>query len=454
MGRTVLDSGAGLLNVGSAGDDHTGANPRAGGLAIKNNLASINAMTLDLYKKWRTPEHDGVDMTGVADSTTAMQNWLNAGIAGDPLLFTLGTPKISDELVASGSGLICLGMGINRSVITQSVANKNGIRFQIPGGGAPCGFFSNVGVVGPAANPTDLKAAFVLDASPGFKLDACDAGNFDIGVTFVNNNYNAKLYDFSCHRFNSCNVGIYLRGFDTGFEAGNDISFYDAVLSNRLANVIIGPGGGYHFFGGQFGTSGLAADRDDLAAIMLGIQYDSVVQSGTGTTTTGSCTGDFNGLSIEGVNRAWFIQSYDENTASFLNMGYTPSVTGLAAALGLFSAVNSKSSIFVFDGSQSIQNGGVFKTAIARITGAQSALCLREAPWQQGALTVNGVSRGRGTMRTLGAEAGVPQVSHGWCRTGSLPVYMMGNVWLRPSAASGAAVPQYSNDGGNTWQNI
>jgi len=386
-----------------------------------------------------------------------MQNWANLGVLGQPLFLPPGNYKINSTLSFSGLSLICQGAGSNVSRIFQTTAGIPGVRLNITGDGVatPCGYFSDIGVIGPVANPTDFQARILFDACRGFNTLRTDVGNFDIGYDFKNNCFNSSLYSPSCHRFNSCNIGIYLRGFDTQFNAGNDISIYDAILSNKLGCVVIGPNsGGYHFFGGQLGTSGLATNRDDLGAIMLGVTYDAVLQTGVGLLTTGGCTADFSGLSIEGVNRMWFIQSYDEDTCGFYNMGFTPSQTGANAALGILKMQNAKNSQFDFGGCLSIQAGGILQTAIASFAGGGSALCVREGPWQQGSLTVNGSGVSTRVMQSLAQQSNATSIGIGSARRSNLPIQMLGQMWLRGSTSTGGVLQFCTDNTGTTWTAI
>lgn len=399
----------------------------------------------------------GADPNGTADSTAALQTWATrgSGTSGVPTYLPPGNYKTLDTIVFSGLGLICQGSGATRSKINLQTAGIPGIRLNIGDSvGTPCGYLADLGVIGPAANPTDFKAGILWDSTKGFNTVRTDVGNFDIGYDFINNCFNSSLYNPSCHRFASCNVGIYLRGFDGAFQAGNDISIYDPILSNKLGAVVVGPGGGYHFFGGQFGTSGLAANRDDLAAIMLGVVYDTVLQTGIGSLTTGGCTADFTGLSIEGVNRAWFIQMYDEITAGFYNIGFTPSVAGANAALGILKMQNAKNSQIDFGGCLSIQAGGVLQTAVASFSGGGTGLLVREGPWNQGAITVNGSGLGTKVMLSLAQQSTTPSVGIGSGRRSSLPFQMLGQMWLRGSTSTGGVLQFAVDNTGTTWNPV
>jgi hypothetical protein len=401
-----------------------------------------------------------VDATGVSDSTAGLQAWINILTSTGAIGFLpAGTYKITDTLVASGNSIVLQGAGALTTKIVQATSGKTGFRVNITGDGlaTPCGYISDISVIGPAANPTDFKSGFLLDTCRGFDLVRCYVSNFDIGYDFINNCFNSAFYSCSTHRFGSCNIGMNLRGIEgAAFQAGNDISIFNPKFFGKLGAVVIGPNsGGYHFFGGQFGSTGLTANRDDLGNIMLGVVYDTVLQTGTGSLTTGSCTVDFNGLSIEGVTRTWFIQCYDEITAGFNNMGYTPSVTGANAALGLIKCTNAKQTQLVFQGGQSIQAGGVFQTAIASFAGGGSALgILEDCLWHQGSLTVNSVGVSALAMQSLGQQSNATSVSIAHARRANLGQIMLGQMWLRGSTSTGGVLQFCVDNAGTTWSAV
>jgi len=401
---------------------------------------------------YRRPSN--VDPNGVSDSTTGLQNWINAGIAGDPLWLPAGAYKVSDTLVASGKSLIMQGSG---ALITSIMApaGKVGLRLNITGDGiaTPSGYVADIAIIGPAANPTDFNSGILMDSCRGFDLVRTDVQNFDIGYDFKNNCFNSALYSPSCRRYSSCNVAINLRGREGGnFQSGNDISIFNPKFFAKLGAVVIGPNsGGFHFFGGQFGSSGLTSNRDDLGNVMLGVQYDSVLQTGTGTLTTGACSVDFHGVSLEGITRTWFIRCYDQITATFDSLGYTPSVTGSDAALGILKCTNAQQTQLAFIGAQQIQAGGVLQTAVASFAGGGSALGIYEELWQQGSLTVNGSALSALAMQSLGQQSNATSVSISHARRANLGQIMLGQMWLRGSTSTGGVLQFCTDNIGTTW---
>jgi hypothetical protein len=428
------------------------------GILQHTSNSAINTMMTELYAGIAL-QPTGADATGTVDSTTSLQNWINSLTStGRPGWLPAGTYKINDTLVASGQSLILQGSGALTTKIVQTTAGKVGIRFNITGDGlaTPCGYAADFSIAGPAANPTDFQSGILLDSCRGFDLIRTDVSNFDIGYDFKNNCFNSALYSPSVRRYSSCNIGINLRGMEGAqFQSGNDISIFNAKIFGKLGSVVIGPNsGGFHFFGGQFGSSGLTTNRDDLGNIMLGVQYDSVLQSGTGTLTTGACSADFHGISIEGVTRTWFIQCYDQITATFDSLGYTPSVTGADAALGILKCTNAQQTQLAFIGAHQIQSGGVLQTAIASFAGGGSALAIYEELWQQGSLTVNGVGVGARVMQSLGQQSNATSVSISYARRANLGQIMLGQMWLRGSTTTGGVLQYCTDNAGTTWSSV
>lgn len=222
-----------------------------------------------------TPENNGLvvdrnNNAGAATQTTAsLTSWGRSAIAnGDIGELNGGLFATNDIVDWSGSNsdgsINIAGAGPQKTVILPSSNSiAAGLRINIPGNTSSKGKISNIGVRGPS-RPASLaidgvgnvstngKTAILLDATTCLTLDRMEADGFDIGMDLKNNCFNCATYDFSVPRTYNTNVGINIR---TGTQSGSDLKFYNSVLSAYVSPVCAaGSGGGYFFYGGQFGA--------------------------------------------------------------------------------------------------------------------------------------------------------------------------------------------------------
>lgn len=298
---------------------------------------------------FRLPEHNGrpVDRTGESDVTDALNAWLDAGIAnGDPMFLPAGTYRTGDELVAEGrmdDTMFLMGAGTRRAVIAPTRNTHDGLRVRIPGARAK-GRLQGIGVASTAPLPDtpNGRAAFVVDDTPLLILSDLDAMGFDIGFDFVNNCFNCAGYNIATPRFDTVNCGLNLREC---IQSGSDLHFYNTSFGGRRhAVAIAGRGGGYHFFGGQWGANTAALPLgDDFGVIQLGYDYASQsVLGGLGPIL-------FSGLAIEGPKNSWMIRSFEEVVATFNQFSFLASAR-TDRCLGILKMTEAHNSVLTFTG--------------------------------------------------------------------------------------------------------
>ena len=187
----------------------------------------------------------GADPTGVADSTTAIQNAINAGIAQSrPVYIPSGTYKTTSTIT-----------------IDFNSANYGGVSFKIYGDGgtsviAPTSFAAPVISINQAVNWVDalfqienfsINAAVTTDYTGltvgqyGFYFtpipNGGDAGVeiFNVGVYYCDVGFYCLSNQFCTYknvRASRCNVGFYLTTYPgSSYGGGNSSTFYDTFIT-------------------------------------------------------------------------------------------------------------------------------------------------------------------------------------------------------------------------------
>ena len=352
----------------------------------------------------RLPEHNGVavDNTGQWDVTDALNAWLAAGVAnGDPMFLPAGVYRTGGELVASGRDgdtIHFFGAGAQRSVIAPASNGRNGLRVAIPGIRAK-GRVQGIGVRCAQPLPTwpNGAAAFMIDGTPLLVLSDLDAVGFDVGFDFINNCYNCSGYNLATPRFDSANCGLNLR---EGVQSGSDLHFYNTSFGGRRHAVsIAGLGGGYHFFGGQWGANAAGITLGDgHGVIQLG--YDYATQTKLGG--LGSLL--FSGLGIEGPKDCWMIRSFDEVVATFNQFSFLASA-GTDRCLGILKMTDAKNSVLTFQGCN-VGTGHFARERVVEVEGDWDSFLLSEGGWHcANGTDLGGTAQGGMWLRSLAHHA-------------------------------------------------
>jgi hypothetical protein len=294
-------------------------------------------------EEFSTPANNGlaVDPTGMIDSTTGLMKHLAMLTRnGDAGYWGPGTYLTSSELIATDGPITLMGAGPQRTIVKTVSSAFNGLRINTGGGLQPTGRLFGIGVLGPVPRPSTKNAGIVLDNSPLFVLDHCQASNFDIGFDFINNCFNACGYNLSVPRFGTCNVGVYLR---RGVQSGSDIKFYNSLLFPWLHAICVeGQGGGFSFFGGQVSALNTAL-ADQNGVLMLGWDYINKTEfDGVGLLLLQQ-------IEWEGWVGCHAIRQYGEAQATFRDCAFTATQRS-RQALAVYMGTNLKNSIIKWDG--------------------------------------------------------------------------------------------------------
>jgi hypothetical protein len=365
-----------------------------GGSTTTEGLTAPLANYLRLYGLPSTPENNGlaIDRSGGVDATTNLNTWLQSLVTnGDYGELGSGTFKTSATLnIAGGSSIRLEGNGPQSTVIKPTGNTYPTVELNLTVGSLnKSGWIKGIGVVGPSANPGTRQAGFLWNATTlaeGWDLDVI---NMDMAYDWINNCYNFNGYGLSCSRFGSCNVGINLRA---GAQSGSDFNFYGSYLFPAWSAVCIaGNGGGYGFFGGQFGLTGTGSST--IGVITIGYDWVSNAQ------IAGMVNAEFNRIGIEGFNSAWAITGWGENQAKFRGMSFNNPTVGAGASVGILNgaagtAMNNAQ--YIFDGCAAV---GAFSGAHLGVT-ASTFLSqpVRQTNWYvpPAGLTANSVAVGPG----------------------------------------------------------
>lgn len=337
-----------------------------------------------------TPENNGlsVDRSGVYDCTTALNVWLQALVRnGDVGELGAGSFRTSSTLVAAGGKSLRLsGNGAQSSMIMPTGNTYPAFEVNLTGNQfVPSGILSGIGIIGPSPRPVNGQAGILLNQTSLFKLEDIDVQNEDIGFDFINDCYDSSGWNLSVSRFGTCNVGINIRA---GAQSGSDLKFFNTNLSPWLHAVsIAGLGGGYSFFGGQWGANNsISSDANGIAMLC----WDYVSQEVVGSVVNLLVEG----VGLEGWQGCHAIRSYDEVQARFSSMSFnaSQSTPGLQA-LDIFKGTAMKNSIVAFE---SCNATGVFSNAQLGSVEGQWASPLRQSNWYvpPSGYTANGVGKG------------------------------------------------------------
>lgn len=325
-----------------------------------------------------TPENNGltIDRNGDVECSTALNKWLQNLVAnGDHGELGSGTFKTGTALVIGGGKSIRLsGNGSQSTVISRIDDSFPGLHINLTGNPvAQSGWVEGIGVTGPTPHPLSGKAGFLMDNTRQFVLRDTDVHNTDIAYDWINNCTNFAGYNCHVSRFNSCNVGYYLRNGDA---SGSDFSFVNCILAPRLhAMTIAGDGGGYHFYHGEI-TTGSVSAVDDRGTVMLGWDYL------TGKQRDGLGNVYFQGFDFEGWKGCYAIRSFGEVQSEFEMCSFTATVASPEEqALGILKATDMKNSIIAFQ--QCNANGAYRDNHLATISGGYrlGSDNLRQSNW-------------------------------------------------------------------------
>ena len=160
-----------------------------------------------------------------------------------------------------------------------------------------------------------------------------------------------------------------------GVQSGSDLHFYNTSFGGRChAVAIAGRGGGYHFFGGQWGANDAGRPRGDgFGVIQLGYDYASQSELG------GLGPILFSGLAIEGPKNCWMIRSFDEVVATFNQFSFLASARS-AQCLGLLKMTSAQNSVLTFSGCN-IGRSFFARDKVVEIEGDWASFMLSEGAW-------------------------------------------------------------------------
>lgn len=384
-----------------AAGDSAWASPLLTGLNLQTNqINSHDDQLAGLNSSQITPV--GADPTGVADSTTALTNWLATAKSQNAIAYLPpGTYKSASGLAYNAKGARIMGAGLNVSIINFTDNTNHLLRVGggTEGNAGKGGFVRDISLIGPTARPTkNGMAGLCVDGMNYAGIERVEVQNADKAFEFIHNNYGTYGLALVA-KYSTCNVGINL---PTGSQSGSDLPFYDCWVSGQVRGVSMSGGGsGYSFTGGQFGC-GYVADGTADAIWTMGSDYDSGATAGLSAVAIRS-------VDMENWNDGYAIHTYAQVNFSF----DTAEFLATAATAGHYAA-----GILNMEGASASQvrfvnctaKGTFTNAALAAVAGKSSDFHLFETGWRVNTpTTIAGVAQTGGStwMRSLATQSGL-----------------------------------------------
>jgi hypothetical protein len=298
MGGSIKNAATMTCSAFKAG---TAVTPSSNAFQSSLSIINVQAQNTPVIPSPPTPS---------GDDYLNLQGAINTAISENRELFIpAGFWHTSAPLIAPSNAFRMRGAG---SLVTAITATGTGYNTLTIGPGnpqvGPNGYLRDIHLLGDGipGSPTGYSA-LQLNGTVQYDVENVQTDNDDIGVDLINNCYGSQFINLRGGFARTLNVGINLR---TGGQSGSDLVFINPWVVGIWAGVSIsGGGGGYHFFGGQIGTTANVAPNDATGAVILGKDYL--------TGATGETSADFYNTSFEDANYSWIFRAYNN---VFLNL--------------------------------------------------------------------------------------------------------------------------------------
>ncbi|MCA0755708.1 glycoside hydrolase family 55 protein [Paenibacillus sp. N4] len=388
-------------------------------------------------------EDFGVSGNGLFDDTAKLQAAFNeAAQSGLMLYVPKGTYKHTSPLFADGNDFRMFGDG-TQTVFKPTYSNADAIvignrsNTSMRGSGSkPSGWAKDFAVIGPAPKPNTKSTGIKLNGMRQFRVENTYVSNFDIGYDLINNCFGSSFHNIRA-LWAGLNVGVNLR---TGLQSGNDIQFYNAWLGGEIAAVhISGDGGGYQFWGGQFGNAEKAANSkvpdDQRGVVILGKDYHTNKLGGVANVTV-------EGVDIENFKYGWAFRAFYEVDLSLRGLGvYANDTKNFPRGfLKMDNAGASNISMLRVP-----VKGKYAGSRLIEVNGQQSGFCINEIECKY-AVTLGGKMQNGGSMLVQSRI----QQGQAMYRDDGTSKLLLDNVMLRPRGGR----LELSADWGKTWKEI